>query len=591
MKAFFKQALATMVGIFLIAALFSVMGIVSLVSIIASGSSETPIKENSILHLNLSGTLTDRTQENPLDKIMNMGEESNAVSLEQAVTALKKAAVNDNIKGVYLEAGTLSAQPATVQELRQALVDFKKSGKWIVSYADSYGKMGYYLSSVADTLLLNPEGSVDFSGLESQPMFFKEVLDKLGIEMQVFKVGTYKSAVEPFICTEMSDANREQITSYLTSVWNNVLSDVAASRNIDVDKLNKLADTQTMFAKAQSSVDNGLIDALCYIDQVKDILRSNCNLVNKDDKLSFASISDVANSAKSKEGKGEQIAVYYACGEIVQSASTGLDQEVQIVGEKVVKDLQALRTDPKVKAVVIRVNSPGGSAYASEQIWREVTLLKKEKPVIISMGDVAASGGYYISCASDRIFADPTTITGSIGIFGMIPNVSNLLTKKIGLKFDVVKTNEMADMGTMSRPFNAAESAQLQKMVEQGYDTFTKRVADGRGMSQDSVKLIAEGRVWTGEQGLKIGLVDELGNLDDAIAYAAKMIESKEYHTVSYPAEEDPFAMILNETKSDYMNNEIKELLGEWYSVYSFIRNVKSADNIQARIPYDFVIR
>lgn len=591
MKAFFKQALATMVGIFLIAALFSVMGIVSLVSIIASGSSETPIKENSILHLNLSGTLTDRTQENPLDKIMNMGEESNAVSLEQAITALKKAAVNDNIKGVYLEAGTLSAQPATVQELRQALVDFKKSGKWIVSYADSYGKMGYYLSSVADTLLLNPEGSVDFSGLESQPMFFKEVLDKLGIEMQVFKVGTYKSAVEPFICTEMSDANREQIISYLTSVWNNVLSDVAASRNIDVDKLNKLADTQTMFTKAQSSVDNGLIDALCYIDQVKDILRSNCNLVNKDDKLSFASISDVANSAKSKEGKGEQIAVYYACGEIVQSASTGLDQEVQIVGEKVVKDLQALRTDPKVKAVVIRVNSPGGSAYASEQIWREVTLLKKEKPVIISMGDVAASGGYYISCASDRIFADPTTITGSIGIFGMVPNVSNLLTKKIGLKFDIVKTNEMADMGTMSRPFNAAERAQLQKMIEQGYDTFTKRVADGRGMSQDSVKLIAEGRVWTGEQGLKIGLVDELGNLDDAIAYAAKMIESKEYHTVSYPAEEDPFAMILNETKSDYMNNEIKELLGEWYSVYSFIRNVKSTDNIQARIPYDIVIR
>ena len=591
MKAFFKQALATMVGIFLIAALFSVMGIVSLVSIIASGSSETPIKENSILHLNLSGILTDRTQENPLDKIMNMGEESNAVSLEQAVTALKKAAVNDNIKGVYLEAGTLSAQPATVQELRQALVDFKKSGKWIVSYADSYGKMGYYLSSVADTLLLNPEGSVDFSGLESQPMFFKEVLDKLGIEMQVFKVGTYKSAVEPFICTEMSDANREQITSYLTSVWNNVLIDVAASRNIDVDKLNKLADTQTMFAKAQSSVDNGLIDALCYIDQVKDILRSNCNLVNKDDKLSFASISDVANSAKSEEGKGEQIAVYYACGEIVQSASTGLDQEVQIVGEKVVKDLQALRTDPKVKAVVIRVNSPGGSAYASEQIWREVTLLKKEKPVIISMGDAAASGGYYISCASDRIFADPTTITGSIGIFGMVPNVSNLLTKKIGLKFDIVKTNEMADMGTMSRPFNAAERAQLQKMIEQGYDTFTKRVADGRGMPQDSVKLIAEGRVWTGEQGLKIGLVDELGNLDDAIAYAAKMIESKEYHTVSYPAEEDPFAMILNETKSDYMNNEIKELLGEWYSVYSFVRNVKSADNIQARIPYDIVIR
>ena len=591
MKAFFKQALATMVGIFLIAALFSVMGIVSLVSIIASGSSETPIKENSILHLNLSGILTDRTQENPLDKIMNMGEGSNAVSLEQAVTALKKATVNDNIKGVYLEAGTLSAQPATVQELRQALVDFKKSGKWIVSYADSYGKMGYYLSSVADTLLLNPEGSVDFSGLEAQPMFFKEVLDKLGIEMQVFKVGTYKSAVEPFICTEMSDANREQITSYLTSVWNNVLIDVAASRNIDVDKLNKLADTQTMFARAQSSVDNGLIDALCYIDQVKDILRSNCNLVNKDDKLSFASISDVANSAKSEEGKGEQIAVYYACGEIVQSASTGLDQEVQIVGEKVVKDLQALRTDPKVKAVVIRVNSPGGSAYASEQIWREVTLLKKEKPVIISMGDAAASGGYYISCASDRIFADPTTITGSIGIFGMVPNVSNLLTKKIGLKFDIVKTNEMADMGTMSRPFNAAERAQLQKMIEQGYDTFTKRVADGRGMSQDSVKLIAEGRVWTGEQGLKIGLVDELGNLDDAIAYAAKMIESKEYHTVSYPAEEDPFAMILNETKSDYMNNEIKELLGEWYSVYSFIRNVKSADNIQARIPYDIVIR
>ena len=591
MKSFIKYTMATVVGIFLTMTLFTIISIISLAGMMATEGMSAPIKEKSILRLDLSGTLAERSESNPFAALM--GEENTALSLEDALLALDKAAKNENIIGVYLEGGAMGANPGMAQELRQALVEFKESGKWVVAYGDSYGKTAYYLSSVADSVLLNPEGNVDFGGMASQIMFYKDVMEKIGVKMQVFKVGTYKSAVEPFICTEMSPANREQVTSYLFSIWTNMLKDVAASRNMEMGKLNSLADSLTMISEASVALNGGLVDKLCYMDEVKAILRDKSGLEDEDDDLVFASVADVAKSETLGEKVDEQVAVYYAYGEIVQSQGTGLgiSQEHQIVGEKMIKDLQDLREDDDVKAVVIRVNSPGGSAFASEQIWREVCLLKEKKPVVVSMGGMAASGGYYISCAANRIFAEPTTLTGSIGIFGMIPDMSELMTEKIGLKFDVVKTNEMSDIGTMARPFNEAESAQMQKMINRGYDLFTKRVADGRGMAQDSVKLIAEGRVWTGEQGLKIGLVDELGNLDDAVAHAAELAKVEKFRAVGYPAPDNPFEQLLNQTKGGYLDSELRELLGEGYAVYSLVRNVKDADRIQARMPFEMNIQ
>ncbi|MBQ8274079.1 MAG: signal peptide peptidase SppA [Bacteroidaceae bacterium] len=591
MKSFIKYTMATVVGIFLTMTLFTIISIISLAGMMATEGMSAPIKEKSILRIGLSGTLAERSESNPFAALM--GEENKALSLEDALLALDKAAKNENIIGVYLEGGAMGANPGMAQELRQALVEFKESGKWVVAYGDSYGKTAYYLSSVADSVLLNPEGNVDFGGMASQIMFYKDVMEKIGVKMQVFKVGTYKSAVEPFICTEMSPANREQVTSYLFSIWTNMLKDVAESRNMEVGKLNSLADSLTMISEASVALNGGLVDKLCYMDEVKAILREKSGLEDEDDDLVFASVADVAKSETLDEKVDEQVAVYYAYGEIVQSQGTGLgmSQEHQIVGEKMIKDLQDLREDDDVKAVVIRVNSPGGSAFASEQIWREVCLLKEKKPVVVSMGGMAASGGYYISCAANRIFAEPTTLTGSIGIFGMIPDVSELMTEKIGLKFDVVKTNEMSDIGTMARPFNEAESAQMQKMINRGYDLFTKRVADGRGMAQDSVKLIAEGRVWTGEQGLNIGLVDELGNLDDAVAHAAELAKVEKFRAVPYPGADNPFEQLLNQTKGGYLDSELRELLGEGYAVYSLVRNVKDADRIQARMPFEMNIQ
>lgn len=589
MKSFVKYTFATVVGIFITLIIFSVISIVSVAGMIATQGVTAPIKDGSILKIDMAGELTERADENPFAALL--GDMAATQSLEDALLALKKAAKSDKIKGVFLCGSSLATQPAMAQELRQALLEFKKSGKWIVAYGDSYSKTAYYLASVADSILLNPEGVVEFNGMATELMFYKDVMDKLGIKMQVFKVGTYKSAVEPFIASEMSPANREQVTSYLTSIWNNMLQEVAESRHMDATRLNTLADTQTAFSTPGMSLNNGLVDALCYMDQVKTILQNKCGL-DEDEELTFASITDVAKSETLDEKVDKQVAVYYAYGEIVQTPATGLGQTApQIVGTKMIDDLQKLRQDDDVKAVVIRVNSPGGSAFASEQIWREVCLLKEKKPVIISMGGLAASGGYYISCAANRIFAEPTTLTGSIGIFGMVPDVSELITKKIGLKFDVVKTNEMADLGTMSRPINQAEGAQLQHMINRGYDLFTQRVADGRGISQDSVKVIAEGRVWTGEQGLKIGLVDELGNLDQAVAYAAQQAQLQKYRTVAYPAPENPFEQLLNEKKDGYLSSHLRSIMGEGYDAITFMSNIQTMDRVQARIPYIFNVK
>lgn len=584
MKDFIKYTMATVVGLVLVSIIMGILTFVSMAGMIASEGMSSPIEKKSVLRITLKGSITERAgEENPLSKLG--GETTQQIALDQTLQALEKAAKNDKIEGIYMEGGILSAYPAEVQELRQALLEFKKSGKWIIAYADTYSRSAYYLCSVADKVYLNPIGMLDWSGLSSNPMFFTGLMKKLGIKMQVFKVGTYKSAVEPYIAEQMSDANREQVSSYQQSIWNNMLKDVAKSRKTTAEALNSLADSLTILSGPEASVKGGLVDKLCYQDEVKKILKNKAKM-DEDESLRFVSISDVALSEELNDKVDDEIAVYYAYGEIKEDITGGFAQESAITSKQMTKDLQELREDDDVKAVVLRVNSPGGSAYASEQIWREVQLLSKEKPVIVSMGALAASGGYYISCGANKIFAEPTTLTGSIGIFGMIPDATELLTDKLGLSFDVVKTNAHSDFGAMGRPLNESECRLMQAYINQGYELFTGRVAQGRKISQDSVKAVAEGRVWTGEQAMKIGLVDKLGNLNDAIAAAAKAAKIEKYSVGRYPEPAPWFASLLQEKKADYMDSQMRSALGEFYPAFSLIRDLKNQDAIQARMTF-----
>ena len=589
-----KYTLATVVGLLLFSIIATIISIVSIAGMVASEGVATTVEKNSILRIPLRGSLVERSEDGslPFDPTtILMGGETENISLEEALTALEKAAENKNVVGIYLEAGAFGGTPAMVEELHDALVKFKKeSGKWIMAYGDTYSKSAYYLSSVADTIMLNPQGGVDWSGMASQLYFLKDMLEKVGVKMQVFKVGTYKSAVEPFICSEMSEANREQVTSFLTGIWNNMQKDVAESRGISQETLNTIADSQTPLAEAQQTIDNKLVDKLCYISEVKAMLKEKAG-VDEDDDLRFTTLKDVAGTETVKKKIKEEVAVYYAYGDIVDEAGNGMSQGHQITGKGMTDDLQKLREDDNVKAVVIRVNSGGGSAYASEQIWHEVMLLKEKKPVVVSMGGMAASGGYYISCAANKIIAEPTTLTGSIGIFGMFPDPSELITQKIGVKFDGVKTNALSDFGAMGRPFNETESALLQSYIEKGYDLFTGRVADGRGIAQDSVKAIAEGRVWTGEQALSIGLVDQLGNLEDAIKVAAAEADIEKYSIGRYPAPEPWFTNIMNKKKNGYLDSQMRQMLGEYYTTFSLLRTLDKQNPIQARMPFYMTIQ
>ncbi len=585
MKEFFKYVLATIVGIILTSIIFTVITIVSVAGMVASEGATSSVPKNAVLRLKLQGEVVDRAGEGSPYDIFSQGEDL-SIGLDQALDALKKAAKNDRVKGIYLEAGSFGAYPADLQELRRALVEFKESGKWIVAYGDNYSRAAYYLCSVADEVYLNPIGSIDWSGMSSQPIFYTGLMKKLGVKMQVFKVGTYKSAVEPYINTEMSDANREQVMSYLSSIWNNMLKDVAKSRKIEVDALNALADTATILCEAKSYVENKLADKLAYLSDVKEALKTRLEL-GEDDDLNFTTIADVAAADDLGKKVDDEVAVYYAYGEINDSQGFGFSQEHQITTKATITDLQKLRKDKDVKAVVIRVNSPGGSAFASEQIWHEIQLLRAEKPVVISMGGLAASGGYYISCGANKIFAEPMTLTGSIGIFGMIPDASELLTQKLGLSFDVVKTNAMSDFGATGRPFNANEAAKMQNYINNGYELFTGRVAGGRGMAQDSVKAIAEGRVWTGEQALKIGLVDKLGNLDDAIKAASELAELKDYTVGNYPSPEPWYMSLLDKGKNDYLEGQLRAALGEYYPAFALVRRIGKMNPVQARMPFD----
>ena len=588
MKDFLKYTLATIVGIIACSIILSVIGILSFVGIAASAgtAATTTISNSSLFKLELKGTVNERVVENPFATLM--GEEQAALGLNDILASIQKAADNDLIKGIYLEAGNISAQPASIEEIRNALVRFKQTGKFIVAYGDTYSEADYYICSVADKVILNPKGIVDWHGLASQTIYFKDLLDQLGVEMEVFKVGTYKSAVEPYTSTEMSDENREQITAYITSIWNNMVDNVSLSRGISAEQLNYYADQYMAFCPTEECLTAGLVDTLLYKDATRDYLKQLMN-TDEDDRLEVVTLNEVKNIQKNVplDKSGNIIAMYYAEGQIVDSPSTGMSTAPEIVGEKMCLDLRKLRDDDNVKAVILRVNSPGGSAYASEQIWNEVVQLKAKKPVIVSMGDFAASGGYYISCAADTIIAQPNTLTGSIGIFGMFPNPHKLITDKLKLNIETVKTNRFADFGAMGRPFSTDERAIMQRYINNGYATFIQRCADGRGMTNADIEAVAQGRVWTGEMAQGLGLVDLLGDIEMAEEIAAGMAGIEDYTLISYPKEQSMLTILLDQTKEDYIEARISKLAGKLQHELNLIYNIDSWSNLQTRMPYE----
>lgn len=584
MKDFFKYVLATIVGIVILFVVMAILGAMSLVGMVASGEATKNVSDNSVLVVNLSGTMEEQAGDNTLNQFL--GSAASTIGLQETLEAIQKAKENDNVKGIYIEAGSFSADYASLQEVRNALLDFKKSGKWIVAYGDIYTQATYYLCSVADKVWMNPSGEIDWHGMASQPIFVKDLLAKVGIKMQVIKVGKYKSATEMYTEDHMSDANREQTQAYINSIWKQITNDVSSSRKISVDSLNAYADRLVMFEGAEAQKKYKLVDALLYHDQVKAEVKKLLKL-DDDKSINQLSISDMQTVKRKKDG--EQVAVYYAYGDIVDSPSQGMlmGGGHQIVANDVNNDLQSLADDDNVKAVVIRVNSPGGSAYASEQLWHQIEVLKQKKPVVVSMGGYAASGGYYMSSGANYIFAEPTTLTGSIGIFGTIPDRSELMTKKLGLKFDEVKTNKNAAFGTSSRPFNAEEISYLQSYINRGYQLFRKRVADGRKMTIEQVEAIAQGHVFTGADALKIKLVDELGGLDKAIAKAAQLAKIDEYYTNNYPAPPSIFDQLMNQAKGgNYLDDQLRVALGEYYQPFMLMREANQMSPVQARLPY-----
>lgn len=583
MKEFFQYVLATIVGFICVTAFMGIMSLIMFFSIMATSDTQPTVSDGSVLRIELNGTVSERATENPFAELMG-NKALASQGLDDLLKAIKVAKTNDKIKGIYLEDGLLSADFASLEELRKALVDFKQSKKFVVAYADQYTQGSYYLASAADKVWLNPSGMLDWHGIASQPIFFTDLMKKVGVKMQVFKVGTFKSAVEPYILTEMSEPNRQQVQSFIGDIWQHFCQDVSASRKISTDSLNAFADRYVTFAEANDYVRLKMVDELTYIDQV----RTKLQKLSQQDKVNFISPAELAKLDVPASSSND-IAIYYAEGTIVDvSTQSPLNStQSEIVGSKVVSDLDKLAKDESVKAVVLRINSGGGSAYASEQMWRAVQQLKAKKPVVVSMSGMAASGGYYLSCGADYIVADKTTLTGSIGIFGMVPDASELLTDKLGLHFDVVKTNVSSDFGAMGRGFNAAESAAMQNYVNRGYRLFLKRVADGRKMTPEQVDKIAQGRVWTGNQALKIKLVDKLGTLNDAVAEAAKRAKLQDYAICTFPAKTPWFEQLMNETtQRDYLEEKLQSALGVYYEPLRFVSTYDKHNVLQARMFY-----
>ena len=583
MKQFFKMMFASALGAILAAGLLITLSIFLLIGISASMSQPTAFSpsSNSVLKIALNGALSDQKTDNPY--AMLLGEEDTELSLTDILKAIKEAKNSDNIKGIYIEAGNFSAGSSSIDAIRRAITDFKESGKFVVAYGDQYTQGSYYLASVADKVYINPQGALLLTGMSSQTMFYKGLLNKLGVEMLIFKVGTYKGAVEPFMLDKLSDANREQISSYMNGIWDNITADIAKSRKITVEDVNHYADQGFAIALPEKALECGLVDELKYKPEAEEYVKDLAGQTDK--KLKTVGVDKVRN-IKSKEGKSKnKIAVLYAEGEITEAVTSPYSMDKSIT-EKVAKELIKLKEDESIKAVVLRVNSPGGSAFTSEQIWKQVLELKKVKPIVVSMGDVAASGGYYISCAANKIVAEPNTLTGSIGIFGMFPNMTGLFNK-VALTTDVVKTNTYADLGDVSRPMREDEKALIQSRIESGYDTFITRCADGRGMTKAAIDSIGQGRVWTGEQAIEKGLVDELGGIEKAIAVAAKLANLKDYKLVEVSGSKDFLKDLFEKQLDEVKLNVVKQLMGEDFEYFKTLNLIKSAPAIQTRLPYD----
>ena len=584
MKDFFKHTLATIAGLFIFSIIVIIIGVMSLVGMVSAGEATKTVADKSVLVLNLSGELQEQSEDNVFQQFA--GTPFGNLGLEKILSAIKKAKNNDKIKGIYIEAGALGADFASLQEIRNALLDFKKSHKWIIAYADTYTQGTYYVASAANEIYLNPQGMITWHGLSAQPIFIKDLLAKVGIRMQVLKVGKYKSATEMLTGDKMSDANREQTTAYLTSLWSNVCKAVSESRKISIDSLNTYADRLVMFEDARQLVKYKMVDGLLYTDQIKKKIKQ---LLHIDDDKDINQISIADMSGVKEKLKGKEIAVYYAYGDIVDSPITGglLGSKHQIVAQDVCKDLADLMEDDDVKAVVIRINTGGGSAYASEQLWHQIEMLKRKKPVVVSMGGVTASGGYYMSCNANWIVAQPTTITGSIGIFGIVPDRSQLLTQKLGIKFDEVKTNRNATFGTSARPMNAAELGYMQAYIDRGYKLFRRRVADGRHLSTAQVEQVAQGHVFTGEAAKQLKLIDQLGGIDTAVAKAAQLAKLSEYHTHTYPAPTDWFEQLFNTFGGgNYLDGKMRAALGDYYEPVILLKQMNQLDALQARLPF-----
>jgi protease IV len=588
MKQFFKFTFASMLGFLLAGFLVFVIFLGIIVSAVSMGKKETVVvPQKTILLLTLDQPINDRSSDNPFAHFnFNRPDVSAQLGLNDIVKNLKKAASDSKVKGIYLELTDIPAGQATIEEIRNALIEFKKSGKFIVAYSESFTQKSYYLSSVADKIYLNPAGDMVFKGMVGQVMFFKGLLDKIDVEAQVIRHGKFKSAVEPFMLDKMSESSKVQTLAFISGMWNHMLSGISASRKVSVDELNAMAN-EYKIQSPENAVSLKMVDKLLYKDEVLDELKNRVGATGIKD-LKLMKLGKYARAPESdKKSSDNKIAVIYASGNII----SGEGDEESIGSERISKAIRKARLDDKVKAVVLRVNSPGGSALASDVIWREMLLTKKVKPVVVSMGDVAASGGYYISCAADKIYAYPNTITGSIGVFGIIPNMKEMFNKNLGITFDEVKTNPYADYIPVTRPMNDAERKIITHDIETIYSTFTTHVSEGRKMTVAQVDSIGQGRVWSGVDAKRIGLVDEFGGLNDAVAAAAKLAKLKDYRTMDLPEQKDTFQQLMEAFSGDNTSVFLKKELGVAYPYFHYLSRMSRMEGVQALMPYEFDIK
>lgn len=589
MRDFLKNVGATVVGMLLVGMIVIALGVMSVIGMVASSSQTKTLPKNSVLVLRLNGTLKEQASDAGMFSSL---QGSTTLGMNELLPAIRKAMANDKIRGIYIEAGQLAAYPSQLQELRAALLDFRKSGKWIIAYGEEYSQGCYYLASVADKIFLNPVGSVDWHGLGGETLYLKDLLAKIGVKAVPIKVGKYKSATEMFTETKMSDADRQQTQRYLDGIWQTMTEGVARSRRLKTDSLNAWADRLISLDDAQVFVKNHMVDQLLYADQVKAAVKRRLNL-EEGDMLSQVTPADMA--AAPEKAEGGQVAVYYMEGDIVNDASLmGFrNGETFIAARDVVRDLENLRTDDGVKAVVLRINSGGGDAFASEQIWHAVQLLSKKKPVVVSMSGMAASGAYYLSCGAPYIVAEPNTLTGSVGIFGLLFDTTDLLNNKLNIHFDEVATNRNATFGAAGKPMTAEQTYLLTKAIHRGYNLFKSRVAQGRHLTMEQVEERAQGHVFLGQDALKLKMVDELGGLDVAVKKAARMARLTDYHTEDYPEAMDFMDQLLNQmmgSTDTVLDEQLQLHLGTLYQPLMMLHRVQAMDRMQMRAPYVMIM-